>query len=413
MSRQFVSPMGDPTFATAATSLAEALFPNSRKRAAAAMAGAQYRGQQLGNAQTELENEALYDENAAWAGGAEGTGMTPEQFNRARLGRSAATPSNLADAIAKDLEMGFRRAAVDRAAAGDWTGANAQMVGVASGPVAVNTIDEGYQLNQFEAGGVAAPTGQTLAEIVSEQALAGARGAAANASNARAGYYTERTRNPERFRASGGGAGSEVSPSEVKALDDLVSYYLPAATPSADGAKLDTVVEDGLRNAVLTRAAALYRTGGDAQAAVAQAVDELMDIQPGTPGEDGILWDDEGTPARVTRKQGQPVEMIDPPPPNVATTSPEQTLAEMISGIEADAGRPLTPAERAQVRPDGNFTLPVPPAAAAPRAPIAKIPPSQWDAALAEANAAIAKGADPAAVRQRLLEMGVQLQDEQ
>lgn len=390
MARAFYSPMGDPTYANAAASIAEALFPSQRTRAAGQMAGAQFRGQQLGNEQTALENAALSDQNAAWAAGPEGTGMTPELFARARLARDKATPTNLADAVAKDLEMTFRQGARDAALRGDYTAANAELFGVARGPQAVNKIDGGYRLNPLEEGGSLDATGKTQAEISLAGARAAAAGAAGRASDARASYYNERTTNPAKFMSpTKGPAAGEVSPSEVKAMDDILGYYFPGAVPDEDGGTLAAVVDEGLRNEVLTRATELFTQTRNAQTAVNMAVQELMEVIPGKPGKDGFLLDTPGVAPVVRRKVGD-VPTVGQAPGGMPAMTP-----------------PPAPAAPA---PAPAAAAPAPAAPAAPRT-IPKIPPSQWEAAIAAANKAIQNGADPEAVRKRLIDAGVQLQE--
>lgn len=52
-----------------------------------------------------------------------------------------------------------------------------------------------------------------------------------------------------------------------------------------------------------------------------------------------------------------------------------------------------------------------PVATSAPRKPVPKLPQSQWDAAIEEANKAIQRGADPEKVKQRLRDMGIPLKE--
>lgn len=300
MARTFVSPMGDPTFANAANSLAEALFPNARAQAAAKMAGAQYQGQLASNEQTGLENVGLRRSNTAYD-------QLPALFDDPRLvailQAGGGNADQLMGAIGKDQEQTFRQGARDAAVAGNQQQAVNELFGVASGPVRLNDIDSGYQLNPYQSGGPIAATGETLSEIVANQARAGASNAAANASNARAGYYTDRTTNPERHRAAGGkDGGIKVSPSDAANMDKLLGYYLPAEVPDEDGGKLSATMEPGLRNAVLTRATEIFSQNQNAQLAVDQAVQEMLDIKPGTPGADGFFRDTPGVAPSVSRR---------------------------------------------------------------------------------------------------------------
>lgn len=86
-----------------------------------------------------------------------------------------------------------------------------------------------------------------------------------------------------------------------------------------------------------------------------------------------------------------------------------EVRAPVLGGGSVPAPRP----------PGGIATVPAGPglpgiASASPQRSSAgapKLPPAQWATAIQQANAAIEAGADPDAVRQRLLEMGVQLAD--
>lgn len=383
MTRTFVSPMGDPTFANAAASLASALFPNARAQAAGRMAGAQYAGQQLANEQTGLENVGLGRSNAAYASLAD---VIADPVQRAVLMADNSRNANtLAGAVGKFQEQGFRGDAAARADAAGY-GVNAPLFGLADAPVKLNDIDSGYQLNPFMQGGPINATGETLADIALSAARAGQAGAAANASNARAAKIADEMANPGRYRAPAGwGAVNDVSPSEAKALDDLIGMSLPGAIPDVDGGTLAPQIDTGVRNEILLRATQLYQQNGNAGVSVAQAISELAEIQAGVPGKDGFWSDAEGTAPVVKRKAGAPVPMPSAP---AAPAAPPAPPAAAPAPAPAPAARPAVPR------------------------PVAKIPPSQYDAAIAEANKAIERGADPEAVRQRLLEMGVPLAEQ-
>lgn len=133
---------------------------------------------------------------------------------QARLGeaalRTADTPNlrNITGGFGDFDEMGYRRGAVEKARLGDYAGANAELVGLSSGPLKVNAIDAGYQLNPYEVGGAATPT-------ATENAKIGELGARADVSRAKAkaGGFA-----PSRGGSGGGSAGSKRSPSEAKAI---------------------------------------------------------------------------------------------------------------------------------------------------------------------------------------------------
>lgn len=299
MTRTFISPMGDPSFAN----VAEALFPSARTRAAIKMAGAQYQGQLGSNRQTELENVGLEDQNSAWAAGPEATGMSPQDFAIARLGRTKASPDSLGSFIAKQVETRMRQGAVERASGGDYTGANAQLFGVANGPVAVDQIQSGYRLNPYDTGGGMAATGETLADIAYKNAQAQASQASAGANSALEAQRRDEMANPGKYRA--GRAPADISPSESLALDKLVGNYLP---PVADGEnELPAQIDPALRNEILSRSAELYQRSGNAQASVAQAFAELaQQSQAGGEAVPEVDRFDFGTGLRDT--PGQPAK---------------------------------------------------------------------------------------------------------
>lgn len=78
-------------------------------------------------------------------------------------------------------QQGFRQAAAESAALGDVQGANAQLFGVANGPVQVTGISDGVAYNRLAAPGEADLTVTPLGEATIRQ-----RDASANASHARA-----------------------------------------------------------------------------------------------------------------------------------------------------------------------------------------------------------------------------------
>jgi hypothetical protein len=95
---------------------------------------------------------------------------------------------------------------------------------------------------------------------------------------------------------------SEVSPTEAAALDKLIGNYLPSVTAEDGGDSLPAVIDPLLRNEVLSRASSLYRETGDAQAAVAQAMKELVTTKtPGQNGVDHLFDDDEAVPYEFAR----------------------------------------------------------------------------------------------------------------
>lgn len=129
-------------------------------------------------------------------------------------------------------EQGFRGDAVQRALAGDWNGANANLAGVASGPVALAAV-EGQNLinNRYLAGGGGiSTTEQGQAGIKADAARAAASYASANSSNAAAQaalgrlgiaqqqFALERAGqwNPSgRVAGASGGAGAAAAPGKL------------------------------------------------------------------------------------------------------------------------------------------------------------------------------------------------------
>ena len=307
MARTFVSPMGDPTFANAAASLSEALFPSARTRAAAQMAGAQYRGQQLTNEQTGLENVGLQRSNSAYD--TLGSVIADPQLV-AILRAGGGNAEQLMGALGENQEQTFRQGARDKAVAGNYGGAVAEQFGLASGPTAINTIQGGYNLNPYQQGGPITATGETLADIMLAGARAGQAEAAGRASDARAGYYNERTTNPERFRAPGSGQGEKPLPAGDSRL--LSSEILARIPEGVQYSEADLA-------AAIGTAENLRQQGLPIGTAAAQAFDEVfgLDAQPVEPTRVAGLFDGPldwatgaqiptGDPARLQRRAGGP-----------------------------------------------------------------------------------------------------------
>ena len=132
---------------------------------------------------------------------------------QARLGeaalRTADTPNlrNVTGGFNDFDAAGYKRAAVEKAGLGDLAGANAELFGLAKGPLKVNEIDSGYQLNPYEVDGEATPT-------ATENAKIGELGARADVSRAKAaaGGFAPRA-------SRGGGGGTDKrSASEANAM---------------------------------------------------------------------------------------------------------------------------------------------------------------------------------------------------
>lgn len=291
MASYHISPMGDPVLAGAVSNLAQIFAPKPATRAAGELAGAKVRSETALADAREYQNEQV-------RGLAQVFAENPQLA--AVLGAGQGNAQQMAQAIGAFQEQRFRQQAADAAARGDYTGANAPLFGVASGPVAVNQVQGGYQLNPYVAGGDLNATGKTLAEIVTEEARAAAQRANAAQSYASAGAHRaleelrrDRVANPGKYRAGGGGESkpTKVSPNDVQNLDKLIGQLVPAG---AD-------FPDDVRNDVLTRAAAIYQQTGNAQQSVADAFAELADVTPAvdTPWYNPFTRD---KPAAVTRR---------------------------------------------------------------------------------------------------------------
>lgn len=372
MARTFVSPMGDPTFANGVSSLAEALFPSAATQARAKMLGAQYQGQLASNEQTGLENVALADQNNAWAGGPQGTGMTQEQFARARLGRDKVTPQGLAEMMLKDFELIQRGDAVARADAAGY-GVNAPLIGLSNSPLQFNQIDGGYQLDKYMPGGKITATGKTNAEIRAENAQAASSYASAGAARALEAQRRDEIKNPQKYRTSNGADPKPLAAGDSKLITAEILARIPKG---AEYSEADLA-------AAIGEAENLRAEGMPIGQATARAFDSVfgLNAKPVTPTRDAGVTDG---------------------------------LWDWVSGAKIPEGAP-----RLERKPAAAAPAPAP--APVPRAPekpsaqsnpkVQRIPASQHQAAVDAANRAVQNGADPEAVRQRLKDMGVTLRE--
>lgn len=290
MASYHISPMGDPVLAGAVSNLAQIFAPKAATRAAGELAGAKVRGETAKADAQEYQNQQV-------RGLAQVFAENPQLA--AVLGAGQGNAQQMAQAVGAFQEQRLRQQAADAAARGDYTGANAPLFGVANGPVAVNQVQGGYQLNPYVAGGNLNATSKTLAEIVTEEAQAAAQRASAAQSYASAGAASaladmrrDQMANPGKYRAGGGSESkpAKVSPNDVKNLDKLIGQLAAGADFPVD-----------VRNDVLTRAAAIYQQTGNAQQSVADAFAELADVAPAvdTPWYNPFTRD---KPATVTRR---------------------------------------------------------------------------------------------------------------
>lgn len=108
--------------------------------------------------------------------------------------RSGLDPTKVTGYTGDVQEQGFRGDAVARALAGNWGGANANLMGVASGPVDLASIQGQNLINNrlLPGGGGISTTDQGRASIGADQARSAASYASANSSNATANATRER-----------------------------------------------------------------------------------------------------------------------------------------------------------------------------------------------------------------------------
>lgn len=270
-------------WAAAAGNLGEALFPSARTVAAGRIAGQQLSELAARTRKSTAEAEGIEDQNGALAAAVlEAAGIAPRDVAVIRAGRG--NTQQIMEGLQTSQQMGADQSAADAFSTGDYVGASAGRLRGGRDPIAVNKIEGGYQLNPYEAGGDINATSETLADILAAEALARQR-------DAEAGYNRARTADPARFRAPGAGRTSEITPTEAKALDDLIGNFLPSV--GAGKGALPAEIDPMLRNEVLTRASQLLRSGGDAQQAVNQAFNELVQQdQVGAPAVEGQdNWD--------------------------------------------------------------------------------------------------------------------------
>lgn len=300
--------MQSDSWANAAANLGEALFPNARTVAQGKIAGQTLSELAARTRKGEAEAAGLESQNESFGSLADVI-ANPMVVKLLQAGRG--NSQQLMEAMQTNQQMVGDQSAADAFATGDYTGAGAGRLMGGRDPLEINKIEGGYQLNPYAAGGDITATSETLADILAANALADQRTAAA-------GFDRERTANPERFRNPNASKTSEITPSEAKALDDLIGNFLPSI-PTGKDTSLPADIDPMLRNAVLTRASELLRQTGDAQASVAQAFNELVEQQqagaPAVEGQDN--WDFFGLgtpdveavpakPYRFTRKGGAP-----------------------------------------------------------------------------------------------------------
>lgn len=255
-------------------------------------------------------------------------------------------------------EQGFRGDAVARALAGDWTGANANLMGVASGPQALASVD-GQNLiqNRFlPGGGGISTTEQGQADIRQSDASAAASHASATAALGRLGIAQQQFDlqragkwNPD-GQSGGSGGGAYTAPPIGS---------LAAALGGEEGRPDQEAVQDFL---AWREANPTVRNGNE-------ALTRYL--------------------AEITGRAG--VQMIDQAQPFTAS----QIAASIPAGGGAD------PAMPAPATAPAAPALPPIPGFAASQA--------EREQLIAAAQRAIAAGADPAEVAKRLAQRGLRL----
>jgi hypothetical protein len=432
MTRAFVSPMGDPTFANATASLADAFFPSAKSNAQAKLLGAQYQDELASGRQHAANADQLENQNAAIARLAD---VFTDPQTLAILQAGLGNSDQMAGALGKRQEMGFRdnsQAAVDR---GDMQSASNALIPLANGPLDLSTVQDGVRFNKYREDAPLTNTPQTLAEIVTEHAQAGAYGASANSSNAsaeasraRAAFTEDKMAHPEKYRTptagKGAGAPLDISPSDTAAVQKLILSRLPA------GAKFDPADIA----ATTTRFSELYQQSRNAGTALDQAFKETLQIAPRVDEQDNWGWsnDVDAAPPTVSRRRQRPPGGLTPDQvSNAAPGSifdammPQPAAAPTPAGampVQFDFADGTSPAVQAATRAYAQADPVMPPAVAAPAAAAAPAPTPKSGVKIAKAiteadqqkaidhaNDLIKRGGDEAAIRARLEAMGVHL----
>lgn len=272
---------------------------------------------------------------------------------QAGVALSGVNYNGLQSGLADRQKMGFRQGAVDAAEAGDWALANARLSGVASGPVEIPKVAGGMLLsNRLIPGGgdvTVTPIGQSVIDR--------------NAAQGQAAMV--RAKRPP---ASGGGGRSGAAPK----LSEIEKMRLQAELKALEP-QLQAALDEVARNQGATAGPGVRKLA-DAQARVAE-------IQA---AQQAIFDKYEGGMAA-------PVEVDDTP------NEPDDGIPVVDSG--RSLGDVMTSDIQYQAPGGGQRTLPPDPAALRQRAyAIAQ-------KFKADAQRAIANGADPAKVQARMREL--------
>lgn len=168
-------------------SAGKALFANTQDAATRGQENAAKLAIQLANAQKVTDENMARDaaESAAVA-----AGLDPIiAHNVITQQRAGFDPTKLSGYTGKMQEQGFRGNSVAEALAGNWAGANANLMGVANGPVELASVQGQNLINNrlLPGGGGISTTEQGMAGIQANQARAGASNAQAQAALGRLG----------------------------------------------------------------------------------------------------------------------------------------------------------------------------------------------------------------------------------
>ncbi len=303
--------------------------------------------------------------------------------NAARAGQNV---NQLYGGLEKQQKMGFRQAAVNAPTFGD---ANRQLMGVASGPQAVAAVQGNTVLgNRFVEGGDirgSTDVGRSM-EVKNYQQ--------GNAAQSRASTYANR---PSASRAP------KLDEFDKRKLD-VEDKKITAAQKQLTDQIADFAGSSKPENQA--KAAALQKQ----LEVLDQARDALYDQYRGK--RDGVPIGDALAPGSRVASNFTSLNGAPPLPAHVIKQIQEAEMAGNrdfdITGSFDMSELSLTP-KAPWVMP-GRVTNPAP-SAAAPKKSVPKaVTPTDQARAIAYANSLIESGADPAAVRQRLLDMGIQLE---
>ena len=139
----------------------------------------------------------------------------------------------------REQKIGFRGDAVEAFKGGDWNLGNANLAGVASGPLTLTDVDDNQVVrNKYRDDGAVAPTNVGLAEAFSKNASGQASLARAGTSNARTNQINDRTGNPQRWLKDDpvGKDGKPVKPGEFTspAENEMNAYFGDPSAASTD-----------------------------------------------------------------------------------------------------------------------------------------------------------------------------------